>query len=244
MSFDKEHFVRLPSAIALVSDVRRRVSSLSARKFLVGIAKAGIIDAFAERYTETVQRIDEVDLPMLRFAPEIGSVIPIDFWRYSLAVEAESEQCFRAGNLGNDYSIGFDQLPYRFRKNFAVELPDKRMRLFQLAEGVYFPRADLEAYLRDPKWQSWIAEPEPSRKRGRIPEWKWDEVKAALTREAASDSDLLKQGTGAIVNFMAAEFRHLHDEQQPDLSELYAYAQLCGIAPIPPDDLSAPGSPD
>jgi hypothetical protein len=248
MAFDSSIFVTLAGAVHLVKDIRPRANQLTIRKFLVGIAHPDIagndrIEAFAERYHEAVFRIDEPHLPMRTVAhpdDEIDTFIPEDFWRYMMAIEPEAEACFRVSNLGSEIEKRWDQLPYRFRKANDVDLPGMRCTLYQLAEGVHFPKAKLEAMVRDPAWQNWISTPSPARKRGRIPEWKWDEVKAALTKAASCDPALLTGGPGKIVEFMAAEFRTLHSDDHPDLSDLYAYADRCVIRPIPPEELYPP----
>jgi hypothetical protein len=252
MAFDRIYYVTLKEAVALVKSIRHRADTLTIRKFLVGVVHPEIagddrIDAYAERYQESVDRIDEPSLPMLKIGhpdDEVDTFIPEDFWRYSMAIEPEAEACFDVSNLGSEIEKRWDQLPYRFRKANDVDIPGMRCTLYQLAEGIHFPRQKLEAIVRDPAWQKWIAKPSAARKRGRIPEWKWDEVKATLTIEASRDPSLLTSGTGKIVEFMAGEFRTWHHNDHPDLSDLYAYADRCVIRPIPPEQHHAPGSPE
>lgn len=232
--FDPEYYVPLGEAVGLVKSVRPNgnVTLLTIRKFLVGLGHSGEIDTFAKRYSEVIVHTDEPELGPYRSTWNPSDSLPIDFWRYSIATGEFAKECFEAGNVGNDFATTWDRLDRRIRKNDLFS--GSRCRVTQNAEQVYFPRQEVEAYARDPNWQRWIRlidESEIEKKRGRIPIWKWDQVKASLTMEAARDPSILEGGTGPIVQYMISEFRTLHYEQHPDISELYEYARLLTSEP-------------
>jgi hypothetical protein len=239
--FDPEYHVPLGEAVGLVKSVRPtgKVTSLTIRKFLVGLAHSGEVDTFAKRFSEVIVHNDEPELPAYRSRWNPSDSLPIDFWRYSIATGASAQERFAESTVGNDFETTWDRLDRRIRKNDAFS--GSRCRVMQNAERVYFPRQEVEAYARDPNWQRWIRlidESEIEKKRGRIQIWKWDQVKASLTMEAARDPSILTGGTGPIVQYMISEFRTLHYDQHPDISELYEYARL--FFGKPDGDQSAP----
>lgn len=240
MLINGDQYVRLKDASALIKARKTEAATGTIRKAIVGLARAGEIVAYSERLTETVHRLDRPELPVLRQSDEFDAAIPSDFWRYSLAVDDSADISFETGNFRSEIERTWDQLAYRFRRSNYGETPGERCLITQIALGVRLPADRLLPFFEDRNWKKWGGQPEVTQKRGRIPEWKWDAVKAALTIEAANNPVFLTEGVGQIVEFMIAEFRNLHFDQHPELTDLYAYARLICIEPREVD--SAPTS--
>ncbi|MEZ5744354.1 MAG: hypothetical protein R3D89_11695 [Sphingomonadaceae bacterium] len=229
--FDPEHDISLSGALDLVMHMHPTAKPLTVRKFLIGIAvhdnESGIC-GYAERFEESYVRIDRPDASMFRATPENFAAIPSDFWRIGMAIGEDARGCFAANNLSHITEVTASELPYRMRDMSYGELQNDRVDLAQFARGVHFPKQRLIALAEDPQWQAWgdVALLLQNRgKRGRPPAWKWDEVKAALTIEAAQNPEILEGGAGPIVQFINNEMRRLHYEQLPDRKEVDAYVR-------------------
>lgn len=229
--FDSANDVALADALKLVMQMHEGAKPRTVRKFLVGIAIHGNesgISVFAERYEESYVRLDRAEADVFRAQPERLVSIPCDFWRIGMAIDADASGCFAASNLGHTTEMTGSELPYRMRDRTSGELHNERVRLSQLAWGVHFPRRSLIALAEDPNWQAWgnVASALQNRgRRGRPQVWKWDEAKVALTIEAARNPEIIRGGTGPIVQFINDEMRQMHFEQLPDIKDVEAYAR-------------------
>ena len=229
--FDPEHDISLSGALDLVMHMHPSAKPLTVRKFLIGIAvhdnESGIC-GYAERFEESYVRIDRTEASPFRGTPECFVGIPCDFWRIGMAIDDDARGCFAANNLGHITEITASELPYRMRDMAYGELQNERVNLAQFAWGVHFPRRRLIALAEDLQWQEWGDVPlavQNRGKRGRPAAWKWDEVKAALTIEAAQNPAILKGGAGPLVQFINGEMRRLHYEQLPDRKDVDAYVR-------------------
>ena len=229
--FDPVHDISLSEALDWVMHKHTFAKPLTVRKFLIGIAihgnDSGIL-GYAERFEESYVRVDRLKVAPYRSPPESFTSIPNDFWQIGMALDHEAKDCFAANNLGHIMEIALGELPYRMRDMGHGELQTESVRLAQFAWGVHFPRQRLIALAEDPQWQAWgdVALALQNRgKRGRPQVWKWDEVKAALTVAVAQNPEILKDGPGAIVQFINSEMRRLHYDQIPDRKEVDAYVR-------------------
>lgn len=228
MEYGGNAFVPIGDAIGEILRAKK-ASHLTARKFIIGLAAEGWIAVRAERFVETVYRLDQPEFGSFKAAwPEDERSITIyrDFWTYGLAVKPDAEASFNRGIITRQSEREWSDLPFRIRKNGGDQTRDERCQLVQAAIGVVVPLKKLLAFAEDPGWKGWAASIEAEKKRGRVPKWKWDQVKALVTIEASRSPDFLGRGVGPIVEFMIAEFRHLHFNDHPDLSEIYDYARL------------------
>ncbi len=243
--FDPEHDISLSDAFALVKQMHPTATSLTVRKFIIGIAIHGNesrICGYAERFEESYVRIDDPEGGIYRGRPEHFASVDPDFWRIGMAITDNPEGSFAANNLHHVTDMTVGELPYRMRDMGNGELQSQKVRLSQFAWGVHFPKEDLIRLANDREWQAWgaVATALQNRgKRGRPPTWKWDEVKASLTIEAARNPAILAKGAGPIVQFINAEMRRRHWEQVPDRKEVDEYIDnfrwLWKTVPEPPN---------
>ncbi len=229
--FDPANDIALADALNFVMGMHETARPLTVRKFIVGIAIHGNesgITAFAGHYEESYVRLDRTEPNVYRASPERFAAIPCDFWRIGMAIDENAGGCFANNNLGHITEMTASELPYRMRDMTHGELQNERVNLAQSAWGVHFPRHSLIALADDPEWQAWghVALALQNRgKRGRPHTWKWDEVKAALTIEAARNPDILSGGSGPIIQFINDAMRQMHFEQLPDIKDVEAYAR-------------------
>lgn len=211
------------------------------RKFLIGVALHGNesgICGYAERFEESYVRLDRSEVVSYLGEPETFSPISADFWRIGMAISDGAGASFAANNLSHETELTASELPYRMRDRTTLGIQNERVILTQSAWGVHFPRQRLTALAEDPQWQAWgdVALALRDRgMRGRPKVWKWDEVKVALTIEAAQNPEILRQGPGAIVQFINDELRHRHFEQIPDRKEVDAYVRRFSALWEPPE---------
>lgn len=230
--FDPDRYIMLSDAFSLVSNMHESARPLTVRKFLIGIALHGNqsgVCGYANRFKESYVRLDSEVTAPYRSKQEKGEAIPIDFWRIGMALDHEAAASFAANNLGHISELTASELPYRMRDTGDGGLQNERVQLIQLANDVHFFRAPLEALASDPQWQAWgdVAQAlENRRKHGRPAEWKWDQVKVALTIEAARYPSIIDAGPGPIVQFINTEMAQLHYGGVPDQKDVYAYARL------------------
>lgn len=232
LGFDPEIDISLADAFEAVRQMHKTAAPLSVRKFLVGIAlqgKQSLITGFASCFREPYTRIDRPDLPAFQNPPEKFTSIPCDFWRIGMAIGPNAKAEFGNGNLGHITEMTASELPYRLRDRYPTELQNERVSLSQIAYSIHFPKAQLLVLAEDPGWQAWGAVStaiDDRRKQGAPREWKWDEVKTALTVEAARNPEILTQGAGPIRQFINDRMRKLHYEQLPERKEVQRYADL------------------
>ncbi|OYX67028.1 MAG: hypothetical protein B7Y88_04190 [Sphingomonadales bacterium 32-64-17] len=229
--FDPEHDISLSQAVDVVMHMHPSAKPLTVRKFLIGIAvhdnESGIC-GYAARFEESYVRIDRPDTSPFRAPPDVFVAIPSDFWRIGMAINNDARSSFEANNLGHITEVTASELPYRMRDKAYGDLQNERVNLTQFAWGVHFPKNSLMALAEDPQWQAWgdVALALQNRgRRGRPPAWKWDEVKAALTIEAAQNPEILNGGAGPIVQFINYEMRQRHYEQIPDRKDVDAFVR-------------------
>ncbi len=229
--FCPDTFITLGDACTTIAQIHKTAKPATIRKFLVGAAFYGNqsgLEGYAERFEESYVRLDRSDVGAYRATPETYSSIPRDFWRIQMALSEDAKRVFAVGNLSHITEMTVSELPYRLRDRGADSLQNERVCLSQFAWGVHFPREHLLALVEDPEWQAWGSVALALRirgKQGHPKVWKWDEVKVALTIEAARNPEILKKGPGAIVQFMNDEFRHRHHEQIPERKEVDAYVK-------------------
>ena len=230
--FDPEHDISLSEALDLVMHMHPSAKPLTVRKFLIGIAihenQTGLC-GFAQRFEESYVRIDRPEPTLFRGAPEYFMGIPHDFWRIGMAIDENASGCFAANDLGHVTTVSVSDLPYRLRDMSNGDLQNERVELAQFAWCIHFPKPKLIALAEDPQWQAWgdVSLALQNRgKRGRPATWKWDEVKVALTIEAARNPRLLGRGSGPIREFINSEMRRLHYEQIPDRNDVDRYVNL------------------
>lgn len=232
VGFDPDTDIALADAFEEVRQMHPTATPLTVRKFIIGAALNGDqsgLTGFAAEYQESFIRIDRPHLPAFRMPKDEFTSIPCDFWRIGMAIGPQAGAEFASGNLGRITEMTASDLAYRMRDRHSSALQNERVSLSQIAYGVYFPKAHLLALAADPGWQAWgtISTAIDSRKQQGAPaKWKWDEVKAALTMEAARNADILTQGAGPIRQFINDHMRHLHGEQLPERKEVDRYVDL------------------
>jgi hypothetical protein len=238
--FDSQQDISLSSALCVVMHLHPSAKPETVRKFIVGIAiqstDSGML-GYAERFEESYVRLDRKQTSVYRSSPERFAAIPTDFWRISMAVDENAKASFAADAIDHHTEMTASELPYRIRDSSYGELQSDRVRLSQIAKGIHFPLEKLIALARDAEWQAWggvAAKLERRGKRGRPQTWKWDEVKSALTIEAARNPEILQGGAGGIVQFINDEMRRLHHEQIPDRKEVDDYVRHFSSLWAPP----------
>ncbi|WP_292937298.1 MULTISPECIES: hypothetical protein [unclassified Novosphingobium] len=231
MGFDPEIDISLSDAFEAVRQMHTTATPLTVRKFLIGVALHGDqsgLAGYVSEYRESCVRIDRPDLSAFQVQPEHFTSIPCDFWRIGMAIGANAKAEFAVGNLGHITEMTASELPYRLRDRYSTDLQNERVSLSQIAYGIHFPKAQLLALAEDPGWQAWGAVStaiDGRRKHGAPTQWKWDEVKVALTVEAARNPDILNQGAGPIRQFINDYMRQLHCDQLPERKEVQRYVE-------------------
>jgi hypothetical protein len=232
VGFDPDTDIALADAFEEVRQMHSSATPLTVRKFIIGAAlnyRVSGLTGYAAEYQESFIRIDRPNLPAFRMPKDEFTSIPCDFWRIGMAIARNAKAEFEAGNLGHITEMTASDLPYRMRDRQSTALQNERVSLSQIAYGVHFPKAHFLALAEDPAWQSWgsiSAAIDSRRQQGAPPKWKWDEVKVALTIEAAHNPDVLTQGAGPIRQFINDHMRHLHGEQLPERKEVDRYVAL------------------
>ncbi|MDA9918633.1 hypothetical protein N9D37_01980 [Erythrobacter sp.] len=239
-AFESRDFVPLSGALDVVRHMHTSAKPMTVRKFLVGIAihgsDSGML-AYAERFDESYVRLDREHASVYHSSPRHFESIPNDFWRIGMACGEEANSSFAANSIDHNTELTVSELSPRIRDMAYGELQSERVRLTQIAVGIHFPLERLLALAKDPEWQAWgsVAQAISNRgKNGRPKEWKWDEVKSALTIEAARNPEILAGGAGKIIQFINDEMRHLHYEQLPDRKEVDAYVRHFSYLWAPP----------
>lgn len=223
--FRNDEDISLLDAEMLVKELHPTATTLTIRKFLIGLPLHGAISGYAESYREGFERLDELEHGPYDGGHDKFTSIPYDFWRIEMAIL----QDFASGCLANEVEMTQSELPYRMRRAVgSSELENERVKLWQKATNIHFPKADLIRFADEREWQAWgstakaLMDP---RKKGRPAAWKWDEAKVALTIEASQRPAVL-QSAGSIVEFINDHMRMLHHDDLPNQKEVYAYARL------------------
>jgi hypothetical protein len=223
--FCNDEDISLFDAEMLVKARHPKAKTSTIRKFLVGLPLHGAITGYAESYLEVFERLDEPQHGLYDGGLDKFTGIPCDFWRIEMAIL----QDFASGCLTNEVKMTQSELPYRMRRAVGSgELENERVRLWQKATNIHFPKADLIRFAEEPEWQAWGSTATAlinRRMNGRPAGWKWDEAKVALTIEASQRPAVL-QNLGSIVAFINDQMQMLHHGDFPEKKDVYAYARL------------------
>jgi hypothetical protein len=205
-----------------------RALAITVQKSIVGMAASGALYAVAGTLDECVAPL-EGGIGKRDLGVKDNESVPLDFWRYEHATGRNSSASFQSSSFAVCIETTADELPYRFRRVVDGETHGGRCRLSQSASGVQFDGKQFEALISDPNWQRWtkaIDENERINRRGVLPRWKWDEVKARITVQASLNASLITSGVQPIVTEMVAAFKMLYNDDHPELTDIYRYARL------------------
>lgn len=232
VGLDPEHWISIPDAIALIQRLKSDGSTRDIRKALVGALIHGsqsYLEAVALEYRKGYDRIEREQPTVYRAPPECPHFLKTGFWRIGMAWDQYADHAFATGDFLFIGEVYQSELPYRMRDRSA-ELNNERVRLWQEASGVHVGRQVVEAIFRDRQWRQWgeirgaVLANDPQG-RGKAPKWKWDDVAASLALEASVNPEILRNGSGPIIQFVNDEMARLCFGDVPDPADVSRFAR-------------------